>query len=87
MDEYTEHVTNHYHKLMIELQKAKKEGHVKHIQVLDHDLRVIMSANVSDAKVQEVAEHISKKYRVYVESSLSSKTIVVYDVYTLDPRV
>jgi hypothetical protein len=87
MSEYTEHVTNHYHNLMIELQAAKRVGHVKQIQLLDHDLRVVMSDETSDAKIQEVADHISEKYRVYVEVKLTTKTIVVYDVYTLDPRV
>jgi len=87
MENCNEHNTNHYHSLMIELQRAKKEGYIKDIQMLDHDLRVMMSLNTPDIKIQEVADHITAKYRIYTEAKLSTKVIVIYDVYTLDPRV
>ena len=87
MENYNEHAKNHYHSLIVELQTAKREGYVYEIQFLDHDLLILMDTKTPDAKIQEVADHISKKYRVYTEAKLSTKTIAVYDVYTLDPRV
>lgn len=81
------HHGSHYRSLITELQRAKKEGFVFELQFLDHDLKVIMSQETPDSKVSEVAEHISKKYRVFAEAKMSSKTIMIYDVYCLDPRV
>lgn len=82
-----EHIPNHYHALMIELQEAKKLGHVSRIQFLDQDLLVFMNMDISDDKLSQVAEHISKKYRVFTKTHLVSKTLTIFDVYTLDPRV
>lgn len=87
MQNVDEYRTNHYHDLVIELQNAKAEGHIFDIKFLEHNVLVIMATHVSDEKISEVAQHISKKYRIYTETSISSKTITIYDAYTLDPKV
>jgi len=81
------HDGSHYRSLITELQRAKKEGFVFELEFLDHDLKVKMSDDTPDSKISEVAEHISKKYRVFAEAKISSKIIMIYDVYSLDPRV
>ena len=81
------HDNSHYRSLIIELQKAKREGFIHDIVLLDHDLKITMNWLTPDAKVSEVAEHISSKYRIFAEPKLSSKTIMIYDVYSLDPKV
>ena len=87
MQDNLEHSSNHFHSLMLELQEAKKHGHIFQIQFVDHNLLILMSRDTDHSKVHEVAEYISKKYRVYTEASLTSPSIVVFDVFMLDPRV
>lgn len=87
MQDNLEHTTNHFHALILELQEAKRLGHIFQIQFLEHDLLLLMNSDIDDTKICEVSQYISKKYRVYTESSLTSKTITIFDVYMLDPRV
>lgn len=82
-----EHIPNHYHALMLELQNAKKLGHIDRIQFLDQDLLVFLNIDISDEKLYQVSEHIGKKYRVFTKVHIISKTITIFDVYCLDPRV
>lgn len=86
-NEKTEHIANHYHALVLELQAAKKSGHIDSIQFLERDILVLMNVNTSDEKLSQVADHISKKYRIWAKVNIVSKTITVFDVYCLDPRV
>lgn len=86
-NESLDHVPNHYHALMQELQEAKQLNHITRIQFLDRDLLVFMVMDTQDSKLTEVAEHISKKYRVFTKANMVSKTITIFDVYSLDPRV
>ena len=87
MENLNEHEVNHYHALVLELQQAKKEEHIYSLQFLEHDIRVFMNIKTPDAKIQQVADHISKKYRVYTTVGLTSKTITIHEAYTLDPKV
>lgn len=81
------HETNHYHALIQELKEAKRDDHIFDIQFLEHDIRILMGTKTTDMQMSQVAEHISKRYKLYTETNLTAKTITVYDVYTLDPRV
>lgn len=87
MQNNVEHESNHFHALMLELQEAKRRGHIFQIHFLEHNLLILMDAKTEDAKISEVAEYLGKKYRIYTKHSISAKTITVFDVYTLDPRV
>jgi hypothetical protein len=87
MQNNIEHETNHFHSLILELQEAKRLGHIFQIQFLSHDLLVLMNSDTTTAKITEVADYISKKYRIYTEASISAKTITIFDVYMLDPKV
>lgn len=87
MQKTIEHETNHFHALMLELQEAKRRGHIFQIQFLDYDVLILMNTSTDDAKISEVSDYISKKYRVHTESSLAAKTIRVFDAYMLDPKV
>lgn len=87
MTQTVEHQANHYHSLLIELQEAKRSGHIFSISLLEHDILVLMATSVPDSKVSEVSEHISKKYGVFTKTNLTTKTITIHDAYTLDPRV
>lgn len=86
-NEKLEHVPNHYHALVLELQQAKKVGHINRIQFLDRDILVFMSMSISDIDLTRVSDHIAKKYRIFTTTNLTSKTITIFDVYSLDPRV
>jgi hypothetical protein len=72
---------------MIELQAAKRKGYIFNIQLLEHDLLVLMSSETTDSKVCEVAEYIGKKFSLYTKPNTRSKSIMVFDVYMLDPKV
>jgi hypothetical protein len=81
------HEHNYYHSLVQELKEAKKDHHIFDIQFLEYNIRILMGTKTTDMQMTQVADHISKKYKLYTEVNLTAKTITVYDVYTLDPRV
>jgi GTP cyclohydrolase III len=81
------HVSNHYHALVMELQSAKKRNLILDIKFLEHDLLILVSSNTPQQRIEDIAEHISEKYRVETKVSVQRKTILIEDVYSLDPRV
>lgn len=79
-----ENQINQYHTLIVELQNAKKHGFIKKMLFLEQDLIVILAESTPCSKLEEIAQHIEKKYKVYTKASTSGKKIIIHDVYCLD---